>query len=73
MKKYEPRREKTDLRGFRPGVTQIGLYSHRSRLDACKFGYRQKKNCTFRLAKTKARLFSHMLKSGFLMTRLKYS
>ena len=25
--------EKTGLRGFRPGATQIGLYSHRSRLD----------------------------------------
>ena len=29
----EPHREKTGLRGFRPGATQIGLYSHRSRLD----------------------------------------
>ena len=29
----EPRREKTGLRGFRPGATQIRLYSHRSRLD----------------------------------------
>ena len=25
---YEPRREKTGLRGFRPGPTQTGLYSH---------------------------------------------
>ena len=31
---FEPRREKTSLRGFRPGATRIGLYSHRSRLDA---------------------------------------
>ena len=31
---YEPRREKTGLRGFQPGATQIGLYSYRSRLDA---------------------------------------
>ena len=30
---FEPRRKKTGLRGFRPGPTQIGLYSHRSRLD----------------------------------------
>ena len=30
----EPRREKTCLWGFRPCPTQIGLYSHRSRLDA---------------------------------------
>ena len=27
--KYEPRSEKTGLRGFRPGPTQTGLYSHR--------------------------------------------
>ena len=26
---YEPRREKTCLRGFRQGATQTGLYSHR--------------------------------------------
>ena len=26
---YEPRCEKTGLRGFRPGPTQTGLYSHR--------------------------------------------
>ena len=25
---YEPRCEKTGLRGFRPGPTQTGLYSH---------------------------------------------
>ena len=29
----EPRREKTDLRGFRTGPTQIGLYRNRSRLE----------------------------------------
>ena len=26
---YEPHREKTGLRGFRPGPTQTALYSHR--------------------------------------------
>ena len=31
---FEPRREKTGLRGFRPGPTQTGLYNLRSRLDA---------------------------------------
>ena len=30
----EPRREKTGLRGLRPGLTQTNLYSHRSRLEA---------------------------------------
>ena len=30
----EPRSEKTGLRGFRPGPTQTGLYSHRSWLEA---------------------------------------
>ena len=31
---YEPRCEKTGLRGFRPGPTQTGLYSHRRWLEA---------------------------------------
>ena len=31
---YEPRCEKTGLRGFRPGPTQNGLYSHRIWLEA---------------------------------------
>ena len=30
----EPRREKTGLRGFRPGLTRTDLYSHRSGLEA---------------------------------------
>ena len=30
----EPRSEKTGLRGFRPGPTHTGLYSHRICLDA---------------------------------------
>ena len=30
----EPRREKTGLRGFRPGPTQTGLYKLRKELDA---------------------------------------
>ena len=28
IKSYEPRCEKTGLRGFRPGPTQTGLYNH---------------------------------------------
>ena len=31
---FEPRSKKTGLRGFQPGLTQTGLYSHRRRLDA---------------------------------------
>ena len=30
----ELRREKTGLRGFRPGLTQTGLYSHRKGCEA---------------------------------------
>ena len=30
----EPRREKTGLRGFRPGPTQTGLYTLRKELEA---------------------------------------
>ena len=32
----EPRREKTSLRGFRPGLTQTGLFNH-TKLDAWNF------------------------------------
>ena len=35
-------------------VTQTGLYSHRSRLEACTFGFKMKKDFTIRAAKTKA-------------------
>ena len=38
---YEPRSEKTGLRGFRPGPTQTGLYSSRRWLEACNFGFRK--------------------------------
>ena len=38
---YEPRCEKTGLRGFRPGPTQIGLYSHRRWLEAGNFVLRK--------------------------------
>ena len=31
---FESRHEKTCLRGFRPGPTQIGLYNHRRLLEA---------------------------------------
>ena len=31
---FEPRREKTGFRGFRPGPTQTGLYGHRRWLEA---------------------------------------
>ena len=36
----EPRCEKTGLRGFRPGLTQTWLYSHRKWLEARNFGFR---------------------------------
>ena len=50
----EPRCEKTGLRGFRTGPTQTGLYSNRRGLEVCNFGFRKKRYCTIRLAKTKA-------------------
>ena len=40
--------------GFWPGPTQTGLYSHRRWLEAGNFGFRKKRNCTIRVAKTKA-------------------
>ena len=33
---YKPRCEKTGLRGFRPGPTKTGLYSHRRWLEASR-------------------------------------
>ena len=37
----EPRREKTGLRGFRPGPTQTGLYKLRKELETGNFGFRK--------------------------------
>ena len=31
---FEPLHEKTNNLGFRPGLTQTGLYNHKSRLEA---------------------------------------
>ena len=51
---FEPRCEKTGLRGFRPGPTQTGLYNYRRWLEAWNFVYRKKRDCTIYVAKTKA-------------------
>ena len=51
---YGPRRQKTGLRGFRLGPTKTGLCSHRRCLEAWKFGFRKKRKCTIKVAKTKA-------------------
>ena len=51
---YEPRREKTGLRGFQPGLTQTDMYSPRSSIEARNFGFNKKRKCTIRVAKTKA-------------------
>ena len=48
-----PRTRKPSL-GFRTCQTQTGLYSHRIRLEAKNIGFKQKMNCTIRVAKTKA-------------------
>ena len=50
----EPRRQKTGLRGFRPGPTQTGLDSHRRWLETWNFGFRKQRDCTIQVAKTKA-------------------
>ena len=75
--KIEPRREKPGLRGFRPGPTQIGLYSNRRWTEARNFVLRKKRDCTGYVAKKgadqlrgSASLLSHLQRAGFLMTRL---
>ena len=47
----EPRCEKT---GLRPGLTKTGLYSYRTWIKAWNFGFKKKRDCTIRVAKTKA-------------------
>ena len=37
---YEPVHEKTNNLGFRPGLTQTGLYSHRTLLEAGNFVFK---------------------------------
>ena len=54
----EPPHEKTNNMGFRPGLTQTDLYSHRSRLAAQNFGCKKERDCTICVAKTKM-LISH--------------
>ena len=42
------------VQGFRPCPTQTGLYNHTRWLEAGNFGSRKKRECTIRVAKTKA-------------------
>ena len=51
---FEPRRQKNGLRGFRPGPTQIRLRRLRKWLEARNFVFRKGRDCTIRVAKTKA-------------------
>ena len=52
--RYKPRRQKTGLRGFRPGPTQTRLGNHRRWLETWNFGFRKQRHCTIQVAKTKA-------------------
>ena len=52
-KTIEPLREKTNNLCFQLGLTKTRRYSHRSRLEACTFGFKIKRNCTICVAKTK--------------------
>ena len=46
--------EETNNLGFRPGLTQTGLHSHRIMLSAWKFGLMKKRDFTICESKTKA-------------------
>ena len=50
----EPVREKTNNLGFRPGLIPTELYKQRRWLEAWNFGFKKKRDCTIRVAKTKA-------------------
>ena len=45
---------RTDLWGFRPGLTHTDLYSDRSRLEALNFRFKKERNCTIDVVKAKA-------------------
>ena len=81
----EPRCEKTGIRGFRLGPTQRArLYNHTRRLRGLKFRIWEVEGLYYLCSENKGadqlrgyreadlRLFSHMQKAGFLITRLKY-
>ena len=57
LKPFEPSHNENNNLGFLPGPIQIRLYRHRKELEALIFGYKQKRNCTVRVSKTKV-LFS---------------
>ena len=69
----EPRRQKTGLRGFRPGPTQTGLYNHKIELEAWDFVFRKKRDCTIRLAKTKALIRSWSASMFFALAKIRFS
>ena len=50
---FEPRHEKTCLRGFRPGKTQTSLLSYRDKLEAWTFGYSKKRYYTIQAVNNK--------------------
>ena len=54
VRPFEPRCEKTGLRGFQPGLAQTRLYSLRRRLETRNFGFRKKRDCTIYVGNTKA-------------------
>ena len=50
---FEPPRGKANHLGSDRAPTQTGLYSHIRWLEAGNFGFRKKRNCIIRVAKTK--------------------
>ena len=56
---YEPRHEKTGLRGFQLGATQTELHKHRRWLKAGNSSVTVKLICAFVFAQVKIRLNSH--------------
>ena len=50
---YEPRHEKTCIRGLRPGKTQTGLLSYSDWLESWNFEFRKRRYLTIQAAKKK--------------------
>ena len=58
---FEPVCEKINNLGFLPGPTQTVLHKHRRWQEAGNFGFRKKRNCTIRVAKTKGLITAKLI------------
>ena len=67
---FEPQHEKIGFQGFRPDLTQTGLYNHRRRLEAWNFLFKKRDYTIHSENKGAVPLILHKQKLVFFMMRL---